>query len=165
MKRFHRFCQIFLSKPSYSLCNLQIPHECLKGQINKYQANTYILITIDIWYCLFSIVGTFLSFMNFFTFCCGSVIQFYLIICNPMDCSTTGFPVLHHFPEFAQTHIHWDGDAIQPHPLSFPSLPALNLSQYQSFSQWVGSSHQVGKVLKPQLQHESFQIIFRVDFL
>ena len=44
-------------------------------------------------------------------------------LCNPMDCSTPGFPVLHYFPEFAQTHIHWVGDAIQPsHSLSSPLL-------------------------------------------
>ena len=50
-----------------------------------------------------------------------------------MDCSTTGFPVLHHFPELAQTHVHQVGDTIQPsHPLSSPSLPAFNLSQHQS---------------------------------
>ena len=49
---------------------------------------------------------------------------------NPMDFDTPGFPVLHHLPEFAQTHIHWVSDAIQPsHPLSPPSPPALNLSQ------------------------------------
>ena len=52
---------------------------------------------------------------------------------DPMDCSTLGFPVLHHLPEFAQTHVHWVGDAIQPsHPLLIPS-PALNLSQHQGF--------------------------------
>ena len=39
------------------------------------------------------------------------------------------FPVLHYLPEFAQTHVHWVGDAIQPsHPLSPPSPSALNLS-------------------------------------
>ena len=54
-----------------------------------------------------------------------------------MDCSTLGFPVLHHLPEFAQTHVHWVGDAIQPsQPLSSPS-PAFNLSQYQGLFQWV----------------------------
>ena len=42
-----------------------------------------------------------------------------LNLCDPMDCSTPGFPVLHYLPEFAQTHVHWVGDAIQPsHPLS-----------------------------------------------
>ena len=46
-----------------------------------------------------------------------------------MHCITPGFPVLHYLPEFAQTHVHWVGDAIQPsHPL-LPSSPfALNLS-------------------------------------
>ena len=49
-----------------------------------------------------------------------------------MDCSTPGFPVLHYLPEFAQTHVHWVGDAIQPsHPLSCPSLPAFNFFHHQ----------------------------------
>ena len=37
-------------------------------------------------------------------------------LCNPMDCSTSGFPVLHCLPDFAETHIHWVSDAIQPSP-------------------------------------------------
>ena len=45
---------------------------------------------------------------------CLSVTKLCLTLCNPMDCSTPGFPVLHLFPEFAQTHIHWAGNAIQP---------------------------------------------------
>ena len=69
-------------------------------------------------------------------------------LCDPMDCSTPGFPVHHQLPELTQTHIHWVGDAIQPsHPLLSPSPPALNLSQHQGFFQWVSSSHQVAKVL------------------
>ena len=51
------------------------------------------------------------------------------------------------------------------HPLSSPSPPALNLSQHQGLFQWVSSSHQVAKVLEFQLQHQSFQWIFRTDFL
>ena len=48
-----------------------------------------------------------------------------------MDGSTPGFPVLYQFPELAQTHMHRVDDAIQPsYPLSFPSAPAFNLSQY-----------------------------------
>ena len=55
-------------------------------------------------------------------------------LCDPMDYSTPGFPVLHQLTELAQTHVHWVGDAIQPpHPLSYPSPPAFNLSQHQSF--------------------------------
>ena len=69
-------------------------------------------------------------------------------------------------PEPMQTHEHRVGDAIQPsHPLPSPSPPALKLSQHQGIFQWVSSSHQVAKVLKFQLQHQSFQWIFRIDFL
>ena len=46
-----------------------------------------------------------------------------------------------------------------------PSPPTFNLSQYQGLFQWVSSSHQVAKVLELQLQHQSFQWIFRTDFL
>ena len=67
--------------------------------------------------------------------------------CDPMDCSTPGFPVHHQLPELAQTHIHWVSDAIQSsHPLSSPSPPAFNLSQHQSLFQWVSSSHQFSSV-------------------
>ena len=56
-------------------------------------------------------------------------------LCNPMDCSTPGFPVLHNLPEFAQTHVHWVSDAIQPSQyLLPPPLPALNFSQLNVFS-------------------------------
>ena len=58
-------------------------------------------------------------------------------LCDPMDWSTPGFPVLHYLLELAQTHVHWVGDAIQPsHLLSSPSPPAFNLSQHQGLSQW-----------------------------
>ena len=84
---------------------------------------------------------------------------------RPTPCySTSGSSVLHYFPDFAQTNIHWASDAIQPsQPLLPPTPPALNLSHHQSLLQWV-SSHRVAKVLELQLQHESFQWIFRVDF-
>ena len=95
-----------------------------------------------------------------------SVTKLCQTLCDPMDCSMLGFPVLHYLPEFAQTHVHWVSDAIQPsHPLSSPYPPSTNLSQHQSLFQWVGSSHQVIKVLEFQLQHQSFQWIFRTDFL
>ena len=86
--------------------------------------------------------------------CCCSVTQLCPTLCHPMDCSTTGFPVLHCCPEFAKIHIHWVGDAIQPsHPLFPPSPPPFNLSQHQGLFQWVGYSQQVAKVL--ELQHPS----------
>jgi len=64
--------------------------------------------------------------------CCCSVAQSCPTLCDPMDCSTPGFPVLHQLPELAQTHIHGVSDAIQPsHPLSSTSPPDFNLSQHQ----------------------------------
>ena len=94
--------------------------------------------------------------------CCCSVAKSCLTLC---DHSTPGLPALHHLPEFAQTHVHWISDAIQPsHPLSSPS-PAFNPSQHQGLLQWFSSSHQVAKVLELQLQHRFFQWIFRVNFL
>ena len=65
----------------------------------------------------------------------SSVAQSCLILCDPMDCRTPGLPVLHCLPEFAQTHVHQVGDAIQPsRPLSSPSPPTFNLSQLRVFS-------------------------------
>jgi len=67
-------------------------------------------------------------------------------LCDPTDCSTPSFQVLHYLLEFAQTHVHWVDDAIQlPHLLSVPSPPALNLSQHQGLFQWVSSLPQVAK--------------------
>ena len=96
----------------------------------------------------------------------SSVAQSCSTLCDPVDCCTPGSPVHHKLPEFTQTHVHQVGDAIQPsHPLSSPSPPAFNRSQHQGLFQWVSSSPQVAKVLELQLQHQSFQWIFRTDFL
>ena len=85
---------------------------------------------------------------------------------DTMDCSMPGFSVHHQLQEFTQTHVHWVGDAFQPsHPLLSPSPPAFNLSLHQGLFKWISSSHQVVKVLEFQLQHQSFQWIFRTDFL
>ena len=94
---------------------------------------------------------------------CCSLPKSCLTLCDPMDCRMPGFPVLHHLPEFAQIHVHWVSDAIQPpHPLPSPSPPALSLSQHQGLFQWISSWHWVAKVLDLQLQHQSFQWIFRI---
>ena len=63
---------------------------------------------------------------------CCSVTQSCLTLCDPTD-----YRVFHYFLEFAQTHVLWVGDAIQPHPLLLPSPPALNLSWYQGLPQEV----------------------------
>ena len=96
----------------------------------------------------------------------SSVAQSCLTLCNPMDCSTPGLPVHHQLPVLTQTHVHWLGNAIQPsYPLSSPSPPIFSLSHHQGLFQSVSSSHQVAKLLELQLQHQSFQWIFRMDCL
>ena len=88
-----------------------------------------------------------------------------------MNHSMPGLAVHHQLPEFTQTHVHRVSDAIQPsHPLSSPSPPAPNPSKHQGLFQWVNSSHEVAKVLKFQLYHQSFKehpglISFRMDWL
>ena len=99
-----------------------------------------------------------------------SVAQSCLTLCDPMNHSMPGFPVHHQLPESTQTHVHWVSNAIQPsHSLSSPSPLALNLSQHQSLSKWVSSSHQVAKVLELQLNispsnEYSGLISFRIDW-
>ena len=82
---------------------------------------------------------------------CFSVPKSCLTLCDPMDCSKHGFPVLHYLPEFVQTHVHWVSDAIQSsHPVSppfsscpqfFPSIRSLPMSQlFMSGGQSIGAS-------------------------
>ena len=67
------------------------------------------------------------------SFLISSVTQSCLTLCDPMVCSTPGFPVHHQLPETTQTHVHWVGDAIQPsHPLLL--LPPLVFSSIRVFS-------------------------------
>ena len=101
----------------------------------------------------------------------SSVTQLCPTLCNPMNRSTPGLPVPHQLPESMQTHVHWVGDAIQPsHPLSSPSLPALNLSQHQGIFKWISSLHQVPKYwsfsfnISPSNEYPGL-ISFRMDWL
>ena len=85
---------------------------------------------------------------------------------RPHGLQQPGLPVHHQLPELTQTHVRWVIDATQSsHPLSSPSPPAFNLTQHNGLFQWVSSSQQVAKVLEFYLQHQSFQWIFRMDFL
>ena len=85
---------------------------------------------------------------------------------QPRGLQHPGFLVHQQFPGLTQIHFDRVGDAIQPsHPLSSPSSPAFSLFQHQGLFQWVSSLHQVAKILELQLQHQSFQWTFRVDFL
>ena len=107
---------------------------------------------------------------QFWYFCCCLVAQSCPPLCDPMDCSMQDLPVLHQLPEFAQAHVQWVSDAMQPsHPLSLCPPPALNLSQHQGLFQWVDSSQQVAKVLELQLPHQSSNeysglTSFRIDW-
>ena len=86
---------------------------------------------------------------------------------DPVDCSMPDFPVTLHLPEFAQTHVHWVGDAIQTsHLLCCPIhlLPSIFPSM-QVYSSELALHTRWPKYWELQLQHQSFQWIFRVDFL
>ena len=122
---------------------------------------------------LFTFICDFSQFLIFFQHvcmhCCCSIAKSCLTLCDPMDCNVAGFPVLHQLLEFAQTHVPWGSDAIQPsHPLSPPSPSALSLSQHQGLFQWGSFLHQVVKVLELQHQHPSREysglISFRIDW-
>ena len=107
---------------------------------------------------------------EFIVFVVHAVAQLCPTLCDPKDCSTSGFPVLHYVLEFVQFHVCWVSDAIQPsYPLS-PFSPALNLSQHQGLSQWVSCSHKVAKVLEnfsssisPSNEHSGW-FSFRIDW-
>ena len=98
-------------------------------------------------FCVFNFDPLTTIFIDFY---CCSVAQSCLTLCSPMDCSMPGFPVLHSLSEFAQTHIHWVSDVILSSVTPFSSCPQSPPASFQ----WVGSLHQVTKVL--QLQHRSF---------
>ena len=92
-------------------------------------------------------------------------------LCDPMDCSTPGFPVHHQLPEPTQTHVHRVGDAIQPsHPLSSPSPPTFNLSQHQGLFKWVSFSIKWPKYwsfsfnISPSNEYSEL-VSFRMDWL
>ena len=114
-------------------------------------------LPLSLW---FGIHIYFLKFLLIYQF--SSVTQSCPTLSDPRG---PGFPVHHQLLDLAQTHAHWVGDAIQPsYPLSSPSPPDFNFSQHQGLFQWVSSLHQVAKVLGFQIQHQSFQWIFRTEF-
>ena len=105
----------------------------------------------------------------------GVVAKLHPTLCDAVNCSTPGSPVLHcllelaqihveYLLEFAQTHVHWVGDAIQPSHSPWLSFCLQSFSQHQGLFQLVGFSHQVARVLELQRQHQSSLWIFRVDF-
>ena len=103
--------------------------------------------------------GHAISLINTLLFC-RSVVSIPL---QPRELQHSWLPFLHFFPELAQTHVYWvDVDSQPSCPPLLPS-PVLNLPQHQGLFQWVSSLHQEAKLL--ELPHQSFQWIFRTDFL
>ena len=103
-----------------------------------------------------------------------SVAELCLTLCNPMNCSTPIFPVLHYLPEFAQTHIHWISDTIQPsHPVSpllllpsiFPSIRVfsnesvlcIRWPKYWSFSFSISSYNEYSGLIS--FRTDSFDLL------
>ena len=100
----------------------------------------------------------------YFFICCCSVTKSCPTLCDPMDSSMPGFPVLHYLLEFIQTHVHWLAMLSNYFTLccSLILLPSI-LCSNQSFFQWVSSLHQVAKVLELQLQHFFiYSFIFKI---
>jgi len=95
--------------------------------------------------------------------CCCSITKSCPTLSYPMDCSMPGIPVLHYLLDLLKL-MAIDSVMSSNHLSLLPPSPlALHLSQPQGLFQCVDSSHQVAQVL--ELQHQSFQLIFRVDFL
>ena len=127
--------------------SLHIPGTSLKLSIIV--VFTYILP--ECFLCLYTHIWTYRT-----VFCCCSVIQSCLTLWThglqyawePMDCSMPGFPVLHHLPEFAQTHVPWVNDAIYPSHSLLPPSPVLSLSQHEGLFQKVSlfpsGGHSIG---------------------
>ena len=138
----------------------------VKGRLCIFQAAWVQMLPLTFASCTTKVRARYRSYLtcnNQFS----SVAQSCPTLCDPMGCSTPGFPVHHQLLEPAQTQAHPVGDAIQPsRPLPSPSPPAaFNLSQRQGLFQRVSSSRRVAKVLELQLQQQSFRRIFGADFL
>ena len=103
-----------------------------------------------------------------------SVTQLCPALCDPMECSTPGFPVHHHLLEFAPTHLHWVSDAIQPSlrlwspsplPLNFPSIRVfsnevafcIRWPKYWSFSFSISPSNECSGLIS--LRIDSFDLL------
>ena len=142
----------------YPFCLLYVPKPHPKMEFKLHKGSCI---------CLFCS----LLYLDWQESCCYSVTQSCPTLCDPMDCNMPGFPVLHHLPKLAQTHVHWVGDAIQPlilcHPLLLPpsifpsirvfsneSVLCIRWPKYWSFS----------FSISPSNEHSGL-ISFRMDWL
>ena len=140
-----RFCH-----PSWCSCSKHLT--MVKWLLNIYRTGIFIGLLSWILHYLFLSVG-----------------KSCLTLCDSMHCNTPGFPVLHYFLEFAQTHVHWIGDAIQPsHPLPPPSPPAFNLSQHQGLFQcqfFASDGQSIGVSASAAVLPMNIQVVFLWDWL
>jgi len=129
-------------KPSHSLRSLKL----------KYSSELYVDMACSLSCCYYSVTKS-----------CPT-------LCDPINCSTSGFPVLHCLPEFAQTHVHWVSGDIQSsilcYPLLLPSIfPSIRVfsnesvlsirwPEYWSFSFSISSSSEYSRLIS-----------FRIDWL
>ena len=116
---YKHFRNYMLYGKSLAICQCPLwwmcpPKYCFTFRNNPHQNSYEVVIYYEVVICRI--------FSQF-----SSVTQSRLTLCNPMDCSTPGLPVIHQLQEFTQTHVHWVGDATQPsHTLSSPSpLPSI----------------------------------------
>ena len=102
---------------------------------------------------------------HFICFCC-SVTMSCLTLCDPMDCSMPGSSLSATVSRSLLKFVTTESVMLSNHFILSPfCLPVLSLSQHQDLFQRVSSPRHVAKVWELQLQHQSFQGIFRVDFL
>ena len=136
LKNIHIQVDQCSAQPCHSRVNV-VPPFSANIQQQQHQGNTS-HFPVFVW--LFLAILLYSIFLSLFIYhtislCCCSAIQWCSTLCNPMDCSTPGFPMHHQLLELAQTHVHQVSDAIQlSHPLLSPSPPAFNLSEHQGFS-------------------------------
>ena len=98
------------------------------------------------------IIDKFVRKIHVLCICCCSFAKLCPTLCNPVDCTMPGFPVLHHLLEFAQTHVCWVGEAIQPsHPLS-PASPPGSFAVSQRFASGGQSIGALASVLPMNIQ-------------
>ena len=141
-----------------------ISRQCIKEVREKQNILTNLTSGIKIYprspTCVFPLISYNLS-VQF-----SSLAQLCEALCDSKDCRKPALPVHHYFLAPTQTRVHRVSNAIQPsHPLSSLSPHTFNHSQSHGLFNWVSSSHQVAKVVEFQLQHQSFQWMFRTEFL
>ena len=131
---------------------ISLPKVWWYGNLNEHKIRCKMLILN-----ILSFKYTIISLLSIDIDVVGTVVHSSVMsnFCSPKDLNTQGFPVLHHLLEFAQTHVHWVGDTIQPSHLSLPCFSSC-LQYFPALEFFLKSLlfHPVAKIL--ELQHQSF---------